>query len=57
MLHFLVGKSEENLPLGRRISVDERIILKWIFEKWEWMMRTKEHAVAFVNAVMKFQVV
>ena len=30
----LVGKPEEKRPLGNP-SVDERIILKWVFRKWD----------------------
>jgi len=30
----LVGKPEGNRPLGRS-DVDGRIILRWIFRKWE----------------------
>ena len=35
----LVGKPEGKRPLGRP-SVDGRIILRWIFRKWEGVVRT-----------------
>jgi hypothetical protein len=31
----LVGKSEGKRPLERPKSVDGRIILRWIFRKWD----------------------
>jgi hypothetical protein len=34
MYRFLVGKSEGKRPLGR-LRLDGRIILRWIFRKWE----------------------
>jgi len=33
---FQLGKSERKRPLGRP-NLDGRIILRWIFEKWEGM--------------------
>jgi hypothetical protein len=31
---LLVGRAEGKTPLGRP-GVDEKIILKWIFDKWD----------------------
>jgi hypothetical protein len=31
----LVGKLEERRPLGVDLAVDGRIILRWIFGKWD----------------------
>jgi hypothetical protein len=33
----LVGKPEGRRPLGD-LGADRRIILKWIFKKWDWGM-------------------
>ena len=33
----LVGKPEEKNHLGDP-GIDGRIILRWIFKKWEWVM-------------------
>ena len=34
---ILVGKPEGKRPMGRP-RVDGRIILRWIFGKWEWRL-------------------
>jgi hypothetical protein len=34
MYRILVGKPEGKRPLGKQ-GVDERIILRWIFRKWD----------------------
>ena len=36
----LVGKPEGKRTLGREPDVDGRIILRWIFKKWERVVRT-----------------
>jgi len=36
----LVGKPEGKRPLGRPRCRDGRIILRWIFRKWEGVVRT-----------------
>ena len=57
----LVGKHEGKRPLGDP-DVDGRIILRWIFRKWEglwdWMKlaQDRERWRALVNAVMNFRV-
>jgi hypothetical protein len=57
----LVGTSEGRRPL-ERTSVDGRIILKWIFEKWDgdidWidLARVWGRWPAVVNAVMNLRV-
>ena len=35
----MMGKPEGKRPLGRQ-DVDERIILRWIFRKWEGVVGT-----------------
>jgi len=34
------GNLKEKRPLGRPKSIDERIILRWIFRKWDVGART-----------------
>jgi hypothetical protein len=52
-----VGKPEGRRPLGNS-DVDDRIILKWIFKKWDgdidWidLAANMDHWRAVVNAVM-----
>jgi hypothetical protein len=57
-----VGKSEEKRPLGDSV-VDRRIILRWIFRKWDvegmdWIGLAQDRGRwrAIVNAVKNFRV-
>jgi hypothetical protein len=54
-----VGRREGRGPFGRpRRSVDEKIILKWFFKKWDggmdWinLVQNRERRQALVNAAM-----
>jgi hypothetical protein len=53
----LVGKPEGKRPLGDR-DVDGRIILRWIFRKWDGVERAQDRYRwrALVNTVMNFRV-
>jgi len=55
----LVGKLEGRRPLGRP-SVDGRVILRWIFRKWDvdWIERTQDRDRwrGLLNAVMNLRV-
>jgi len=57
----LVGKPEGKRPLGDS-SVDRKIILKWIFRKWDvgmdWieLAQDRDRWRALVNAVMNLRV-
>jgi hypothetical protein len=56
----LVGRLEEKRP-PENLSVDGRIILKWIFRKyggvdWITVVRDKEQSRVFVNSVMNLGV-
>ena len=57
---IIVGKPEGKRPLGDP-DVDGRIILRWIFGKWEeWRMdgvaKDRDRWRALVNRVMNFRV-
>ena len=49
-------------PDGERPFVRRRLILKWIFKTWDWVMdwidltQNRDRCWTLVNAVMKFQV-
>jgi hypothetical protein len=44
--------------LLKGLGLDGRIILKWIFMKWDWieLAQTRKECWALVNAVMNFRV-
>jgi len=57
----LVGNLRDRYHLEEQ-GVDGRIILKWIFRKWDWVMdwnhmaQNRDRWQAPVNAVIKFRV-